>query len=111
MKTNSTRNSVLGLIVASTALALPWVMQAQSAPAPAPTPAQPAAPTTNVSGKVEARTAHSLTIGGRTISLTSATTCSKANAMIGSADVKVGDKVNVVTPNDGQVAVSVSVAE
>lgn len=110
MKTNSLRNSTLGLIVASTALAFPWVMQAQSVPGPAPIPAQPAVPT-NVSGRVDARTAHSLTIGGRTISITSATTFSKANAMIGSADVKVGDKVNVVTSNDSQVAVSVSVAE
>lgn len=111
MKNNALRNSTLGLIVASAALALPWAVQAQSAPTAAPASAQPAMPTTNVSGRVEARTAHSLTVGGRTISLTSATTCSKNNAMIGSADVKVGDQVNIVTSHDGQVAVAVSVAE
>ena len=63
----------------------------------------------NVSGKVDAKTDTTLTVGGRVVSIGSSTTFSKAGASIGSGDIKVGNKVNIVTSEDGQVAVSVDV--
>jgi hypothetical protein len=112
MKNNTLKPALLGLIIASALVAVPMV--AQSTPtdpsAPAPAPAKPDNRLTkNISGKVTAKTDTSLTVDGRTVSLTSATTFSKGGASIGSADVSVGDSINIVTTDDGQVAVSVDV--
>jgi len=110
MKNNTLKPALLGLIIASALVAVPMVAQT--------TPADPSAPpqvkpdnklTRNISGKVSAKTDTSLTVDGRTVSLTSATTFSKGGASIGSGDVSVGDSVNIVTTDDGQVAVSVNV--
>lgn len=109
MKTNSLKLAVLGLGLAFSVAALP-VARAQSTQPTTPTPVAPDTKiSANVSGKVEARSDTTLTVGGRTISLTSATTFSHSGAAIGSADIKVGYKVNVVTTDNGQVAVSVDV--
>lgn len=65
--------------------------------------------TNNITGQVAAKTGTTLTVDGRTVTLTSATTYAKSKSQIGSGDVKVGDTVNIVTTDDGQVAVSVNV--
>ena len=106
MKTFLLRNSGRAFILAAALLAVPGLAIAQTNPAPA---APEAKLSKNVSGKVEAKSDTSLTVGGRTVSTSSATTFSKAGASIGSADIKVGDKVNIVTSDDGQVAVAVDV--
>jgi hypothetical protein len=110
MKIQHLKPTLLGVFLAAAMATVPVVTFAQ------PTPADPSAPapvkpdnrlTKNISGKVAAKTDTTLTVDGRTISLTSATTFSKGGASIGSGDVKVGDSVNIVTTDDGQVAVSV----
>jgi len=101
--------ALLGLLFALPVAALPVTAFAQSAPSE-PAPAAPDSHATqNLSGKVAAKSDTSLMIGSRTVSLNSATTFSKGGTAIGSGDVKVGDTVNVVTSDDGQVAVSVTV--
>ncbi len=111
MKTTRLRSALVGLLVGS-ALVLPLSAVAQSG-SPDPSTAAPIKPdnrlTQNVSGKVQAKTDTTLTVDSRTITLTSATTYSKNGTAIGSGDVKVGDMVNIVTTDDGQVAVSVNV--
>jgi|GEM_PF-1911786 len=113
MKNHLTRSAGLaGLIAAVLATAL-LSLPARAAPAAAPAPAAPAVDaakiTKNVSGKVESKTDTTLTVGGRIVSISSSTTFAKAGAAIGSGDIKVGDKVNIVTSDDGQVAVTVDV--
>ena len=112
MKTYSKKSATLGLALALSLSALP-ALQAQSTQPTTPTDPTPTAPDTkisaNVSGKVEAKSDTTLTVGGRTISFTSATRFSQNGASIGSGDIKVGYKVNVVTTDNGQVAVSVDV--
>ena len=112
MKIHTPKPLQLGFLIASVMATLPVVTLAQ------PPVADPSAPavvkpdnkaTKNLSGKVTAKSDTSLTIDGRTVTLTSATTCSKGGASLGSRDIKVGDMVNVVTSDDGQVAVSVEV--
>jgi cytoskeletal protein RodZ len=117
MKNNPLKPTLLGLLLASAMIALPSMALAQAASA---VPADPATPaqvnpdnklTKNISGKVSSKTETSLTVDGRTVSLSSATTFStKGGSAIGSADIRVGDNVNIVTSDDGQVAVSVDVA-
>ena len=112
MKTHLVRNSSLGLILASLLVSPPLLAQAQATAKSSPAIQQAdIKPSTNVSGKVEARSDSSLTVSGHTISLKSSTTYSRDGAAISSADIKVGDMVNIVTTNDGQVAVSVSCTE
>jgi hypothetical protein len=84
---------------------------AQTTQPATPVPAQPdtRVASANVSGKVEAKSDTTLTVAGHTISVNSSTTFSRAGASIGSGDVKVGDKVNIVTGQGGQVAISVEV--
>lgn len=110
MKNNSCKN-LLGALVASSLLALPVALLAQSTEPT--TPAPPVQPDTrisaNVNGKVEAMSDTTLTVGGRTVSINSATRFSQNGASIGSGDIRVGYKVNVVTTDNGQVAVSVEV--
>jgi hypothetical protein len=110
MKTHPSKISFLTVALAS-ALALPFAVRAQTTQPVTPNPpVQPdARVSANVSGKVEAKSDTTLTVAGRIISLTSATTYSRNGASIGSGDVKVGYKVNVVTTDNGQVAVSVDV--
>ena len=112
MKINYPKPIFLGVILAATMATFPMVTFAQ------PTPADPSAPplvkpdnrlTKNLSGKVAAKTDTTLTVDGRTVSITSATTFHRSGASIGSGDVKVGDSINIVTTDDGQVAVSVDV--
>jgi hypothetical protein len=98
--------ALLGLLLALPVAALPVTASAQSAPAPA---APETHVTKNISGKITAKSDTSLVVDSRTVSLNSATTYSKSGAAIGSGDIKVGDSVNVVTTDDGQVAVSVTV--
>lgn len=117
MKNKTLKPALLGLIIASALVAVPMV--AQSTPPDPSTPStDPSAPpqikpdnklTRNISGKVASKTDTSLTVDGRTVTLTSATTFSKGGASIGSGDVNVGDSINIVTTDDGQVAVSVTV--
>jgi hypothetical protein len=111
MKNQYLKPTLLGVFLAAVMATVPLAALAQSAPA------DPAAPpqvkpdnklTRNISGKVAAKSDTTLTVDGRTVSLTSATTFSKGGASIGSGDVKVGDSVNIVTTDDGQVAVSVN---
>ena len=112
MKTQIVRNASLGLIL--TSLLMAPALLAQTPVVAKPSPATEQAdikPSTNVSGKVEARSDSSLTVAGHTISLKSSTTYSRAGASISGTDIKVGDMVNIVTSNDGQVAVSVSCTE
>ena len=112
MKTNLVRPVVLGLVIAS-ALACLAVRGQSASPTPDPSAPPQVKPdnrlTRNISGKVAAKTDKSLTVDGRTVTLTSATTYSKGDTAIGSGDVNVGDTVNIVTTDDGQVAVSVNV--
>ena len=114
MKNNPLKPALLGLLLTSAIIALPSVALAQAVPADPATPAQVKPDnklTKNISGKVTSKTETSLTVDGRTVSLSSATTfSSKGGAAMGSSDVKVGDNVNIVTSDDGQVAVSVDVA-
>ena len=102
------KSPLSGLLLASLLAALPALAQTTQ-----PTTPAPAAPVVvvgkNVSGKVDAKTDTTLTVGGRVVSIGSSTTFSKAGASIGSGDIKVGNKVNIVTSEDGQVAVSVDV--
>lgn len=111
MKLHPSRPTMFGLLLAAV-LAVPVMATAQTA-SPDPSTAAPIKPdnrlTQNVSGKVQAKTDTTLTVDSRTITLTSATTYSKNGTAIGSGDVKVGDMVNIVTTDDGQVAVSVNV--
>ncbi|MEO6875758.1 MAG: hypothetical protein ABI222_13150 [Opitutaceae bacterium] len=105
------RPIVIGLLLAS-AMALPMAGLAQSTSSDPSMPQQVKPDnrlTRNVSGKVGSKTDNTLTVEGRTITLTSATTFSKGGTAIGSSDVRVGDMVNIVTSDDGQVAVSVNV--
>ena len=112
MKIHSPKSLQLGFLIASVMATLPMVTLAQT-PAANPSAAAVAKPdnkvTKNLSGKITAKSDSSLTVDGRTVSLTSATTCSKGGTSIGSGDIKPGDSVNVVTSDDGQVAVSVEV--
>jgi hypothetical protein len=114
MKNNPLKPTLLGLLLVSSTIALPSMALAQAAPADPAATAQVKPDnklTKNISGKVAAKTETSLTVDGRTVSLSSATTFStKGGSAIGSADIKVGDSVNIVTSDDGQVAVSVDVA-
>jgi hypothetical protein len=110
MKTHSIKPSILGLVLASSLMAVPVARAQTTEPVSPPPPAQPDIRiSANVSGKVEAKSDTTLTVGGRIISVNSATTYSRNGASIGSADVKIGYKVNVVTTDNGQVAVSVDV--
>ena len=118
MKNHLLRSAGLAGLIAAVLAAAPLSVLAQAASTAAPVPAAPApaAPavdasrvTKNVSGKVEAKTDTTLTVGGRIVSISSSTTFAKAGAAIGSGDIKVGDKVNIVTSDDGQVAVTVDV--
>lgn len=110
MKSKSLHPALLGLAMTSALVALPLSARAES-PAPAtPAVASPSnKPAQTLSGKVTAKSDTSLTIGDRTVSLTIATAFTKGGAKIGRGDVKAGDTVNVVTTDDGQVAVSVEV--
>ena len=110
MKNHPLKPVLFGLLLASACTAVS--VSAQSAPV------DPAAPplvkpdnrlTKNISGKLAAKTDTTLTVDGRTVTITSATTYAKGNASIGSGDLKVGDTINIVTSDDGQVAVSVNV--
>ncbi len=101
--------ALFGILIASSVAALPVMTLAQSAPSDPATAVPDNRVTKNVSGKVTAKSDTSLTVGNRTVSLNSATTFSRVGTSIGSGDVKVGDTVNVVTTDDGQVAVSVTV--
>jgi hypothetical protein len=105
------QHTLPSLFAISLLAVLPLAARAQTTQPLTPNP--PTQPdtkiTANVSGKVEARTDTTLTVAGRTIALTSATTFSRSGASIGNADVKVGYTVNVVTTDNGQVAVSVDV--
>ena len=110
MKIQHLKPTLLGVFLAAAMATVPMAAMAQSASADPSAPAQVKPDnklTKNISGKVAAKTDTTLTVDGRTISLTSATTFSKGGASIGSGDVKVGDSVNIVTTDDGQVAVSV----
>lgn len=111
MKNHTPKHILLGLIVASIVATTPIVALAQSASTDptVPVPATPPGISRNISGKVTAKSDTSLTVSGRTVSFTSATTFSKGGASIGSGDVSVGDSVNIVTTDDGQVAVSVNI--
>ena len=112
MKTHTVKDSALGLILVAFLVASPGIALAQAVAAPASPPVKTATiPAPNVSGKVDSRSDRTLTVAGRTVSISSSTTFSKGGTSIGNADIKVGDKVNIVTTNDGQVAVSVSTPE
>lgn len=112
MKNQYLKPTLLGVFLAAAMATVPLAALAQSAPADPSIPPVQVKPdnklTRNISGKVAAKTDTTLTVDGRTVSLTSATTFSKGGASIGSGDVKVGDSVNIVTTDDGQVAVSVN---
>jgi len=112
MKTNHLKPALCGLLLAS-ALAFPLVASAQTSATVDPAAAAQLKPdnrmTRNITGKVAVKTDTTLTVDGRTVTLTSATTYAKNKAQIGSGDVKVGDTINIVTSDDGQVAVSVNV--
>lgn len=106
------KRSLFGLLVVSgLALAATPVNAQSSSTDPAVTvPAKPDNRlTNNISGKVTAKTDNTLTVDNRTVTLTGATTYSRSGASIGSGDIKVGDTINIVTTDDGQVAVSVNV--
>lgn len=114
MNKNTLKPGWLGLIIASALAALPMISLAQPTPNDPSVVVPPAMKpdnrlTTNISGKVTAKTDNTLTVDNRTVTLTGATTFSKSGASIGSGDVKIGDTVNIVTTDDGQVAVSVNV--
>jgi hypothetical protein len=115
MKNKPLKPALLGLLFASglALVAIPVTAQAQPNPADPSVVPPPMKPdnrlTTNISGKVTAKTDNTLTVDNRTVTLTGATTYSKSGASIGSGDVKVGDTINIVTTDDGQVAVSVNV--
>jgi len=112
MKNNYPKPIFLGVILAAAMATFPVATFAQ---ANAVDPSAPALVkpdnrlTKNLSGKVAAKTDTTLTVDGRTVSITSATTFHRSGASIGSGDVKVGDSINIVTTDDGQVAVSVDV--
>jgi hypothetical protein len=113
MKNQLLKSTGLACLIASMLAAVPLSALAQTTQPTTPALVAPPPDTNkinkNVSGKVEAKSDTTLTVGGRTVSTGSSTTFSKAGASIGSGDVKVGDKVNIVTSDDGQVAVSVDV--
>jgi hypothetical protein len=111
MKTNSLKPALLGLVGL-------FALTSVSLLAQSTTPVDPSAPpqvkpdnrlTKNISGKLSAKTENSLTVDGRTVTTSGATTYSKNGTSIGSGDVNVGDTLNIVTTDDGQVAVSVNV--
>ena len=109
MKNNVLRPLTAALLASAMAFT-PIVALAQATDPAASAPTTPSVPVTvNVTGKVTAQTSTTLTVDGRTVTLTKATTFSRAGTAIGSGDVKVGDSVNIVTSDDGQVAVSVNV--
>lgn len=98
--------ALLGLVTAA-AIALTATSYAQSNP---PAPSAPDSHVDrNLVGKVTAKSDTSLTVGSRTVLLNASTTFARNGTAIGSADVKVGDDVNIATTDDGQVALSVSV--
>jgi hypothetical protein len=104
--------TVFAFLLTAALAAAPLSAPAQTTPPSAPAVVAPppnTKVTNNVSGKIEARSDSTLTVSGRTVSISSSTTCSKSGASIGSSDLKVGDKVNIVTSDDGQVAVSIDV--
>ena len=113
MKTLPLKRALVGALVASGLALLAVSADAQSsstdpsATAPAMKPDNRL--TTNISGKVTAKTDNTLTVDNRTVTLTGATTYSRSGASIGSGDIKIGDTINIVTTDDGQVAVSVNV--
>ena len=110
MKNRSLKPALLGLLLASAFTSVSLL--AQSAPVDPTAPVQVKPDnrlTKNISGKLAAKTDTTLTVDGRTVTITSATTYAKGNASMGSSDLKVGDTINIVTSDDGQVAVSVNV--
>ncbi|MDB6093558.1 MAG: hypothetical protein JWM32_1120 [Verrucomicrobia bacterium] len=112
MKNKFIKSACLGLLSAAGLMLSPTFALGQTTQPTTPTPAAPMPDTrigTNVSGKVEAKSTSTLTVAGRTITINSSTTFSRSGASIGSGDIKVGDKVNVVTTEGGQVATSVEV--
>ena len=112
MKTHYPKPIFLGVILAAAIASSPLAVLAQSTSTDpnAPVPASPDNRVTkNISGKVTAKSDTTLTVGSRTVVINSATTFARSGASIGSGDVKVGDAINVVTTDDGQVAVSVDV--
>lgn len=112
MKNQTLKPALLALAIGAAFAAAPVVALAQSASTD-PATSAPVRPdnrlTTNISGHVTAKTDNTVTVDNRTVSTTGATTYSKSGASIGSGDVKVGDTVNIVTTENGQVAVSVNV--
>lgn len=113
MKTPRFHPAVLGLLAA---VVFGFVATSASAQSSSTDPAVTAPAmkpdnrlTTNISGKVTAKTDNTLTVDNRTVTLTGATTYSRSGASIGSGDIRIGDTINIVTTDDGQVAVSVNV--
>ena len=113
MKNHMLKSTGFACLLLSALAAVPLSALAQTTQPSTPAPMAPSADANkvnkNVSGKVEAKSDTTLTVSGRTVSTGSSTTFSKAGASIGSGDIKVGDKVNIVTSDDGKVAVSVDV--
>lgn len=112
MKNHTRKPLLVGFLIASALATLPMVALAQ---APAANPYTPAVAkpdstvSTRLSGKVAALSDTSLTVDSRTVALTIATNYTKGGTAIGRDGVKVGDIVSVITTDDGQVAVTVSV--
>jgi hypothetical protein len=110
MKHHPLKPALWGLLLASALTAVSVSAQSAAVDPAAPVQVKPDNRLTkNISGKLAAKTATTMTVDGRTVTITSATTYAKGSALIGSGDVKVGDTINIVTSDDGQVAVSVNV--
>lgn len=110
MKKHLLNPTLVALVAGAAFIALPLTAPGQSTEPTTPrAPAPDTRPSTNVIGKVESISDSTLTVAGRTVAINSSTTYSRAGASIGSGDIKVGYKVNVVTTENGQVAVAVDV--
>jgi len=111
MKNAKFTPTMLGLLLGTALAAAPLIARASSAPGEVPAvSADEAKAAKTFSGKVEAKSDTSLTVGGHTVKLTSATRFTKAGAPAACEDAKLGVQVNVTTSDDGETATAVDIA-
>lgn len=110
MKAPKITSSLLGLLLGASLLAAPLTACARQPENPAASAGDDAKAAKTVTGKVDAKSDTSISVGGRELKLTAATAYTKGGAPASGADVKVGDRVTVTVGDDGFTAVAVDVA-
>ncbi|HNC24521.1 MAG TPA: DUF5666 domain-containing protein [Opitutaceae bacterium] len=110
MKAPKITSSLLGLLLGASVLAAPLAACARQPENPVPSASEDTKAAKTVTGKVDAKSDSSLSVGGRELKLTATTTYTKSGAPASSADVKVGDRVTVTVADDGVTALAVDVA-